>query len=193
MNFRSEAYSTILKVFKNGDFSDTLLQQRAKKLKNSGEEVSLFYTTVKGVIKMRQKLDFILSHYTDAQKFENTDLKIKIMLYLGLYQIMYLDKIPSHAAVNETVELAKAVLSEQVADFINAVLRAYLREDKTQYPADPVLRIAYEHSYPPQLIKTWIELFGEEDTEYLALYFNENPALHIRVNSTATSGEKLKK
>ncbi len=191
MNFRSEAYSTILRVFKNGDFSDALLQQRAKKLKKSGEDVSLFYTTVKGVIKMRQKLDFILSHYTEAKKYENTDLKIKIMLYLGLYQIMYLDSIPPHAAVNETVELAKATLSDQVADFVNAVLRSYLREDKTVYPEDPALRIGYEHSYPPELIKTWIGMFGEEDTEYLAMYFNENPALHIRVNSTATNGEKL--
>ncbi|MCB5270723.1 MAG: 16S rRNA (cytosine(967)-C(5))-methyltransferase RsmB [Candidatus Cloacimonetes bacterium] len=193
MSFRSEAYTTILRVFKDGDFSDTLLTRRAKKLKANNEDVALYYTTVKGVVKMRQKLDFILSHYTDAQKYESTDLKIKIMLYLGLYQIIYLDSIPPHAAVNETVELAKTVLSEGVADFVNAILRAYLREDKTKYPEDPMLRIAYEHSYPPDLIKTWIELFGEESTEYLAMYFNENPVLHIRVNSLATTPEKLQK
>jgi 16S rRNA (cytosine967-C5)-methyltransferase len=191
MNFREEAYSTILKVFKNQEFSDALLQQRAKKLKQSGEDIRLFYTTVKGVIKMRQKLDHILSHYTDAKKFAATDLKIKIMLYLGLYQIIYLDTIPAHAAVNETVELAKRLLSDQVADFVNAVLREYIREDKTVYPDDPALRIAYEHSYPPDLIKTWISLWGEEATEYMAMYFNENPALHIRVNSTATNPQKL--
>ncbi|MCB5261907.1 MAG: 16S rRNA (cytosine(967)-C(5))-methyltransferase RsmB [Candidatus Cloacimonetes bacterium] len=193
MSFRHEAYTVILRVFKDGDFSDALLQRRAKKLKASGEDVALFYTTVKGVVKMRQKLDFILSHYTEAQKYESTDLKIKIMLYLGLYQIIYLDSIPPHAAVNETVELAKNILSEPVADFVNAILRAYLREDKTKYPEDPIFRIAYEHSYPPDLIKTWIELFGEESTEYLAMYFNENPALHIRVNSLATTPEKLQK
>ena len=193
MNFRSEAYKVILRVFKDGDFSDTLLQRRAKKLKDNKEEIALFYTTVKGVVKMRQKLDFVLSFYTEAEKYEATDLKIKIMLYLGLYQIMYLDSIPPHAAVNETVELAKSVLSEPVADFVNAVLRAYLREDKTEYPEDPVFRIAYEHSYPPDLIKTWIGHFGEESTEYLAMYFNENPALHIRVNSLATTPEKLQK
>lgn len=193
MNFREEAYSTILKVLKNNEFSDAMLQQRAKKLKHSGEDIRLFYTTVKGVIKMRQKLDFILGHYTDPKKYEATDLKIKIMLYLGLYQIIYLDTIPDHAAVNETVELAKKLLSNQVADFVNAILRSYLREDSIQYPKDSALRIAYEHSYPPELIKTWIRLWGEEATEYMAMYFNENPALHIRVNSTATSPEKLQK
>ncbi|MCB5295023.1 MAG: 16S rRNA (cytosine(967)-C(5))-methyltransferase RsmB, partial [Candidatus Cloacimonetes bacterium] len=162
MNFREEAYNTILKVLKNNEFSDALLQQRAKKLKHDGEDIRLFYNSVKGVIKMKQKLDHILSHYTDPKKYAATDLKIKIMLYLGLYQIIYLDTIPEHAAVNETVELSKKLLSEPVADFVNAVLREYLREDRTVYPEDPALRIAFEHSYPPELIQTWIQLWGEE-------------------------------
>lgn len=191
MNFRNEAYSTILKVLKNGEFSDSLLQQRGKKLKDNGESINLYYTVVKGVIKMRQCLDYILSQYTDASKYEATDIKIKIMLYLGLYQLLYLDSIPEHAAVNETVELTKQMLSPQVADFVNAVLRSYIRNPKIEYPQEPVRRIAYEHSYPIDLIEKWIDLWGEEDTEYLALYFNENPKLHIRVNCTATTPEKL--
>jgi len=191
MSFRNEAYSTILKVLKNAEFSDAMLQQRAKKLKSEGQDIALYYTTVKGVIKMRQHLDFILTHLTDPQKYATTDLKIKILLYLGLYQIKYLDSIPEHAAVNETVELAKTLLSPQIGDFVNAVLRNYLRNREISYPDDPALRIAYEHSYPPELIQTWISLWGIEDTEMLALYFNENPELHIRVNQTATTAQKL--
>ncbi|KAF5048275.1 Ribosomal RNA small subunit methyltransferase B [anaerobic digester metagenome] len=140
---------------------------------------------------MRQHLDFILTHLTDPQKYATTDLKIKILLYLGLYQIKYLDSIPEHAAVNETVELAKTLLSPQIGDFVNAVLRNYLRNKEISYPDDPALRIAYEHSYPPELIQTWISLWGIEDTEMLALYYNENPELHIRVNQTATTAQKL--
>ncbi|HON32871.1 MAG TPA: 16S rRNA (cytosine(967)-C(5))-methyltransferase RsmB [Candidatus Syntrophosphaera sp.] len=188
---REEAYYTILKVFKDTEFSDTLLHQRAKKLKGSKENVALFYNMVKGVIKMRLKLDYILSQYTDQDKFAQTDIKIKTWLYLGLYQMMYLDSIPDHAAINETVELAKKNMGEKVGDFVNAVLRAYQRNPEVKYPEDPVLRIAYEHSYPPELIAKWIELWGEEDTEYLALFYNENPRLHIRVNTTATTRDKL--
>ena len=188
---REEAYYTILKVFKDTEFSDTLLHQRAKKLKGSKENVALFYNMVKGVIKMRLKLDYILSQYTDQDKFAQTDIKIKTWLYLGLYQMMYLDSIPDHAAINETVELAKKNLGEKVGDFVNAVLRAYQRNPEVKYPDDTVLRIAYEHSYPPELIAKWIELWGEEDTEYLALFYNENPRLHIRVNTTATTRDKL--
>jgi 16S rRNA (cytosine967-C5)-methyltransferase len=111
---------------------------------------------------------------------------------MGLYQLMYLNSIPDHAAVNETVELAKTLFNEQVADFVNAVLRSYLRNPEITYPKEPELRIAYEHSFPPELVKQWLELWGEENTEYLAMFFNENPELHIRVNTTATTPDKLK-
>lgn len=188
---RAEAYQTILKIFKDMEFSDTLLHQRAKKLKSDQENVALYYKMVKGVVKLRLKLDYILSQYADTQKFASTDIKIKILLYLGLYQLLYLDSIPAHAAVNETVELAKTTLGEKVADFVNAILRAWQRNPQVEYSSDPVQRIAYEHSYPPELIKLWISLWGEEDTEYLAIYYNENPRLHLRVNATATTPEKL--
>ena len=133
---REEAYHTILKVFKDTEFSDTLLHQRAKKLKESKENVALFYNMVKGVIKMRLKLDYILSQYTDKEKFATTDIKIKTWLYLGLYQLMYLDSIPDYAAINETVELAKKNLGDKVGDFVNAVLRAYQRNPEVKYPED---------------------------------------------------------
>lgn len=188
---RQEAYQTILKILRDTEFSDTLLHQRAKKLKGNQQNVALFYHLVKGVVKMRLKLDYILAQYTDAEKFETTDLKIKILLYLGLYQLLYLDSIPEHAAFNETVEQAKTTFGEPVANFVNAVLRAWQRNPEVQYPSEPVLRIAYEHSYPPEIIQRWIELWGEEDAEYLAIWFNENPQLHLRVNATATTTDKL--
>ena len=143
MNFRQEAYSTILKVFKDGEFSDSLLQQRAKKLKSSGEDVSIFYTMVKGVVKQRLKLDYILSKFTDERKFASTDIKIKVVLYSALYQLLYLNSIPEHAAVNESVELAKSLFNPQVADFVNAVLRNYLRNQVIEFPKEANLRIAY--------------------------------------------------
>lgn len=188
---RAEAYQTILKVFKEGEFSDTLLHQRSKRIKQAGENLSLFYSLVKGVIKMRGHLDFIISQHTDAIKYASTDLKIKILLYVGLYQLIYLDSIPSHAAVNETVELAKQLFNPNVADFVNAILRAWQRDQSVSYPDDPISKAAFEHSYPPDLVKRWVELWGLENAEYLMLYFNENPILHIRVNSTATTPEKL--
>jgi 16S rRNA (cytosine967-C5)-methyltransferase len=124
-----------------------LLHQKAKKLKAAGEDPALFYTLVKGVIKMALKLDYILQQHTDAKKYASTDIKIKSILYIGLYQILYLDSIPEHAAVNESVELAKTLFNPQIADFVNAVLRSYLRNPEVIYPEEPELRIAYEYSF----------------------------------------------
>lgn len=191
MSYRQEAYSTIMKVLKDMEFSDTLLHQRANKLRKAGEDTGQFYNLVKGVIKRKLNLDFILENYTDKKKYAATDLKIKIILYMGLYQLKYMDSVPEHAAVNESVEMAKTLFNPQVADFVNAVLRSYLRYPVVEYPSEPHLKIAYEHSFPPELIKQWITLWGEEDTEYLALFYNENPELHIRVNTTATTPDKL--
>ena len=75
---RQEAYQTILKIFKDMEFSDTLLHQRAKKLKHDRESVALFYNMVKGVVKLRGKLDYILSQCADPRKFAATDIKIKV-------------------------------------------------------------------------------------------------------------------
>lgn len=188
---RKEAYQTILKIFKDMEFSDTLLHQRAKRLKEGHASVALFYNLVKGVVKLRLKLDYILSLHTDPAKFAATDLKIKILLYLGLYQLLYLDSVPAHAAINETVELAKSSYGETVADFVNAVLRSCQRNPGVSYPEDPALRISMEHSYPVEIVREWISLWGEENSEYLAIFFNENPKLHLRVNATATTPEKL--
>jgi hypothetical protein len=64
---RSEAYQTILKVFKEGEFSDTLLHQRAKRLRNAKENVALYYKLVKGVVKAKLNLDYILSLHTEPE------------------------------------------------------------------------------------------------------------------------------
>jgi len=191
MDVRQEAYQTVLKILKDKEFSDTLLHQRAKKLKSSSESVSFFYHLVKGIIKYRLKLDFILGAYTEPKKYAATDLKIKVLLYIGLYQLIFADSIPPHAAVNETVGLAKKLFSDGIADFVNAVLRAYLRNPNIVYPSDVIERISVEHSYPAELVKQWIDLWGAEDAEYLAIFFNEVPRLHIRANQTATSPQKL--
>ncbi len=191
MNIRQEAYHTVVKILKDKEYSDTLLHQRAKKIKDSKDNPALFYNLTKGIVKMHLKLDHIIRQFTDPQRYESTDIKTRCLLYLGLYQIIYLDSIPEHAAVNETVELAKSQLSPGTADFVNAILRNYLRNPNVSYPEDTAQRIAFEHSYPPELISQWIDLWGAEETEYLALYFNENPQLHIRVNTIATSPAKL--
>jgi len=189
---RREAYKVIVKTLKDNTFSDRLLSQTIKKMREDKEDTSLLYTLVKGTIKMQKNLDYICGLYTDKSKFEATDLKIKVILYMAIYQLIHCDSIPDHAAVNESVEMAKSLYGEKVASFVNAVLREYLRNPSFSYPTDPIQRIATEHSFPEDIISRWIDEFGEEATEYLCMYYNDVPRLHMRVNSLVTTRHKLK-
>lgn len=191
MDNRKEAYESIVKILKHSEFSDNLLQQKAKLYKAAGESPAWLYNLVKGVVKYQLNLDYICRQFTDPVKFSKTDLKIRVLLYMGLYQLKYMESVPDHAAINETVALGKELFGDQVGGFVNSVLRSFQRADKIVYPVDIVESIAFEHSYPPNIIKAWISLWGEEQAELLAIHFNETSKLHIRVNTMATTGEKL--
>ena len=191
IDVRLEAYKIILKVISKNIFSDKLLHQMTKKINQAGERSDLLYVLVKGVIKMHVNLEYIASQYTDPMKFSNTNIKIKILLYIGLYQLIYCDYIPQHAAVNETVSIAKKMYGEKIAKFINAILRKYLREEKIEYPTETLNRISVQHSFPKEIIKKWIEYWGVEDTEKLCAYYNQPPNLHIRINTCATNKKRL--
>ena len=191
MNVREEAWFIIVKVIKNNMFSDKLLTQSAKKLKNTNESVSLLYHLVRGVIKMQLHLDYVISHFVDADKYKDTDIKIKALLYLAFYQLLFCDGIPEHAAVNETVEVAKKNFNDAIAGFVNAVIREYLRNPKIDYPTDDATRISVEHSIPLNIIQKLLIHLDIEQVEYMCMYFNEPPKLYMRVNSLATSKEKL--
>ncbi len=191
MNERQIAYNVIYKVVKKNEFSTALLHKEAKKLKANNGNHEFFYNLVKGIIKRKLYLEYICCQFGDAKKYPKTDLKIKVLLWLGLYQILYMDSVPSEVAVSETVELTKTLYSQKSGDFVNAMLRNYLRNPEITYPEDPIERISVEHSYPVELISQWVNIFGIENTEYMAMYFNELPEINIRVNNYATSMDKL--
>jgi 16S rRNA (cytosine967-C5)-methyltransferase len=191
-NIRHEAYDVIVKVLKNNEYSDNLLHQRSRKLKHGDhDQTAMLYQMVKGTIKYKLNLDYICQQFTDKDRFGKTDTKIKALLYLGLFQLIHLKSIPDHAAINETVELAKTIFGESIAGLVNSVLRSYQRNPDIKYPSCQTDRIAFEHSYPVELVQEWIKLWGVEQTELLALFFNETSRLHIRVNTLATNRNKL--
>ncbi|MEA1973367.1 MAG: 16S rRNA (cytosine(967)-C(5))-methyltransferase RsmB [Candidatus Cloacimonadota bacterium] len=190
-NLRFQAYQIIVKVLKKNVFSDKLLHKLSDKLKVSKENASFVYSLVKGVIKRKKNLDFICRKYVKQDKFDKTDLKIKTVLYMALYQILYMDSVPEHAAVNESVALAKKIFGQKVANFVNAVVRSYLRNPKIEYPKEINKRLAVEYSFPEYIIDDWLKYFDEEATEMLCMHFNDIPNISIRINKLATSNSKL--
>lgn len=146
---------------------------------------------VYGVVRWRATLDWLVERKTSgrAQKPALQDL-----LRLGLYQIFWLDRIPDHAAVHETVELARRSGFGAQAGFINAVLRGYLRErDQTRALLDE-LKTARPHigwSHPEWLVSRWQRRWGAEKTNRLLEWNNTPPKTFARVNTLKTDAAKL--
>ena len=120
---------------------------------------------------------------------------VRALLRVGLYQLFWLDRVPEHAAVNETVGLANRFGASRQRGFLNAVLRGYTRERagtrnllvelETQNP-----EIAFSH--PDWLVKDWIDQFGQDDTRELLRWNNQPAKTFARVNTLQISAAELK-
>jgi 16S rRNA (cytosine967-C5)-methyltransferase len=138
-----------------------------------------------GVVRKIASIDQELEEYVDSglAKMQHNLLSI---LRVGLYQIRHLDRVPTHAVVNEAVEHARAWVNEKASGLVNAVLRRALR-DSDRRPVDAFYIDGH------QLNKwrfKWLEKFGEEKTDQLIRYFETVPEIGLRRNLLKTSSDE---
>lgn len=146
---------------------------------------------VYGTVRWQATLDWLIARKTGSRRQRPTLLHL---LRLGLYQIFWLERIPNHAAVNETVELAKQLGLSSQAGFVNAVLRGYLREsDATRQlladlkQKDPPLG----YSHPAWLTARWEKRWGRESAAQLMTWNNTPPKTFARINTLKADPAKL--
>ena len=122
---RLAAYSSLMRCLKNDKYSNLEIDSAINRFRLDGAEKTLYTALVYGVIERALTLDFAIN-LVSAKPSDRLDDDVRTILRLGLYQIIFLDRIPESAAVNESVELAKAFRFSS-ASFVNATLRSYLR------------------------------------------------------------------
>ncbi len=136
----------------------------------------LMYALVYGVLRWQARLDWILAHFSRTP-ITRIEPRILNILRLGLFQILYLDRVPVSASVHSAVELAKTQAPARAAGFVNAVLRNAARNhQKTPYPNpenDPAGWLAAFHSFPKPLIRRWLKRFEFEKTVQICAAVNE--------------------
>ena len=152
---------------------------------------ALCHHLVHGVARWQDTLDWLIARKTGGRPQRET---LAILLRLGLYQMLWLDRIPNHAAVNESVEMAKTMGFAAQAGFVNAILRGYAREReatlalladlKTREPA-----LGYAH--PAWLVARWQGRWGAENCRRLMDWNNNPPPTFARVNRLRTTPEEL--
>src|SRR5688572_28458119 len=144
-----------------------------------------------GIVRWEKTLEWLIDQKTRERPDKPA---LQVLLRLGLYQLFWLDRIPDHAAVNETVELAKRLGFKSQAGFINAVLRGFLRErDATRQKVEEVRQRdpAMGFSHPQWLYERWRERWGEADTRRLMDWNNQPPPILARLNTLKTDAQKL--
>jgi 16S rRNA (cytosine967-C5)-methyltransferase len=147
-----------------------------------------------GVLRWRLKLDWAIRHFSKIP-FEKIELATLNILRLGLYQIQFLSRTPSSAAVNESVELAKKIRGSGGAGFVNAMLRSIIRQkEMVRYPdikKDSALHISILQSYPLWLVRRWVKEMGVEETMKVCTINNQISPLTLRTNTLKMSREDL--
>jgi 16S rRNA (cytosine967-C5)-methyltransferase len=191
---RRLASEILAKVDTRKAYADVLLDHSLKDTAFSDRDRALLTELAYGTLRWRGKIDARLNLYIRSS-LEATDPFVRNLLRVAFYQILFLDKIPDYAAVNEAVQLAKAYGGDKVAGFVNAVLRRFLREQDRTAPAQTVsdwqAALAIEHSHPRWLIEKWFDYFGREETEALMRANNEAAPLVLRVNSCRSNRDAL--
>ncbi len=147
-----------------------------------------------GVIRWREKLDWVIRHFSKIT-FGKIELETLNILRLGLYQIFFLSRTPSSAAVNESVDLAKRIRGKGGAGFVNAVLRSAIRQrDDIPYPdiaVDPARYISVVQSHPLWLVERWVREMGMEETLKICGFNNQISPLTLRTNTLKVRREDL--
>lgn len=193
---RGLAIKILNRIDRTDAYLERLLDNEMRDTELSGPDKALLYEIVHGVVRWQGRLDWILNGFYKGT-FSKAIPNLKNALRVALYQILFLDRVPDYAAVNEVVEFVKKLQGQKPADLVNAVLRNIIRSKNViRYPdpeEDLVGYLAAFYSHPSWLVKRYVQRFGREETEKLLLANNEKPYLTLRINALKTSAEEFKK
>ncbi len=190
---RQIAFEALLKVHKDGAYSNLVVDSLLKE--NPGLEErdkSFICNIVYGTLDRLILIDYNIGLYLN-QPVKKLKPELHTVLRMGTYQLLFMDKVPSRAAVNESVNLAKVNKSHFAASMVNAVLRR-VADNGLRLPEgadnDPEY-LAIKYSCPEWLISLWIDAYGFENAVSLAEKALEAPPLVIRCNTTKITADEL--
>lgn len=167
---RIAAYKILMRVDRNEAFASYLLPHYEEEL--SSVNRSLCHQLVLGTLRSQIYLDNVIERLTNRRKL---DIEVRIAIRIGLYQILFLDKIPVYSAVNESVGILALWRKTSAQGFVNAILRRATRQKTELHFVDEVERLSVQTSHPRWLVSKWIADFGFEQTAALCKTNNIAP------------------
>ena len=175
-------------------YLDKMLDSELRGSELKSNDKALLYEIVHGVIRYLGRIDWVLKGFYKGQ-FSKCIPNVKNSMRVALYQILFLDKVPDYAAVNEAVDFVKKLQGEKAANLTNAVLRNIIRNKKgIRYPKrdeDLIGYLSAYHSHPSWMVKRWLARYGEEFTENLLEKNNNRPTISLRVNGLVSDSDEI--
>ena len=193
---RSISVKILTRVERTDSYLDKLIDYEIRTEILNDYDKSLLNEICHGVIRWMRRLDWFLNGFYRGN-WEKCTPEIKNTLRVALYQILFLNKIPDFAAVNEAVEFVKKISTQKHADVVNGLLRTIIRtKNDLVYPTreiDEVKYLAIMQSHPNWMIKRWIQRFGFDEAQLLAESNNKRPILTLRINTIKTGKNEVMK
>ena len=192
-NVRQLAAEILHKVESQKAYADLLLDHNLRTAGLNEVDRGLLTELTYGTLRWRAKIDAKLMPFL-KRSLSETDSFNRNLLRITLYQLLFHDKIPAYAAVNEAVEIAK-IMQPRSAGFVNGVLRNFLRQKDQHGKGEAVQssasNLAEEYSHPQWLVDRWLSYFGSEQAKALMLASNQRAPLVVRVNQLSTTRAEL--
>lgn len=182
---RGIAVKILTRVERTDAYLDKLLDIELETGDLNPPDKRLLNELVHGVLRNQSKLDWVLTGFYHGQ-YSKVAPNVRNALRVALYQILFLTRIPHHAAVNEAVEFVKKYRGQRLADTMNGLLRNIARNvENIRYPLatnDELQYLSVVHSHPTWIVKRWHARYGFEETESLCKANNMRPFLTLRPN-----------
>lgn len=190
-NVRYVALHILMRIEKEGGFSHVLISQAIEKHNIKEIDASLLTEIVYGTMERKLTLDYYLTPFIQKQK-KLTDW-VHMLLRMSVFQLVYLDKVPAYAAINEAVEIAKYKGHRGIASLVNGVLRNIKRQGvrKTSEIEDKLKRLATETSHPLWLVELWDNAYGYDTTRLMCETNRKRKSVNIRVNRIKTKRDEV--
>lgn len=166
----------ILMAVESGGYAADLLTIRCEAIPS--RDAGLAASITLGVLRYRSQLDFLVRHYSGKPP-NKLDLEVLTALRMAIFQLRYLDRIPAHAAVTESVNLIKRARKRSAAGFANAILRKVNRDPVTWPDRETELCV------PAWMLRRWEQRYGRDIAEGIARAALETPQRYIRVPNGA--------
>ena len=189
------AYQILLHMDQKASHPDRLIRAMLERHSQMEErDRALTTELVYGVLRRQGRLDWHIDQLSKI-KPQKIDRAVRIALRLALYQILFLDRIPPHAAVNETVKIVKSTQPAHLAGFVNALLREALRRGENwKWPSpekDPAEYLTVLTSHPKWFVRMMIKEIGFEETRKLCEANNSIAPMVLRVNTLKTDSGSI--